>query len=332
MNGNSSALLPLWRGTVPNKTEGQNETCQPATMACNSNLATPELRLPTNSNSLHQPQLITTAHPTATMYHHPAKHWSEEMPKFSGKQNENPVTYIKKMEEYAKLFALNDTDLLRCTRMSLQSTACFWWEVEKDRITNFSGFQESFLLQFWSSKIQSNIRSQPAYGHWDPKKEKRIEEHFSDVYERTRHLAAAMGDELVDVVISQLPITHHRQFTGGVYRDLTEFIHHFISADQLERQASSTNTAPMHNARSQNTQHGERNFRVNTVHGKQADSPGTTTTEDEVLIDKGGTMADRTGIVTAVILGILKEGTAVARMVIKEEAIFTTAGKTREGT
>ncbi|KAJ8867147.1 hypothetical protein PR048_033011 [Dryococelus australis] len=177
--------------------------------------------MPANSNNVHQPPSITTAHPTATMYHHPAKHSSEGMPNFFGKQNEKLVTYIKKMEEYAKLFALNNTDFLRCMRMSLQSTAYSITE----------GQNHSFLLQFWSAKIQSNIHSRLTYEHWDPKKEKTIEERLSEVYVRTRHLTAAMNDEeFVDVVIPQLPITYERQFTGGVYRDL-------IRVDQLERQA-----------------------------------------------------------------------------------------------
>ncbi|KAJ8897013.1 hypothetical protein PR048_002359 [Dryococelus australis] len=89
--------------------------------------------------------------------------------------------------------------------------------------------EESFLLHFWSVKIQSNIHWQLAYEHWDPKKAKTIKEHFSDVYERTHHLTTAMSDEeFIDIVIFQLPIMYQCQFTGGVYRDLTEFRQHLI--------------------------------------------------------------------------------------------------------
>ncbi|KAJ8875548.1 hypothetical protein PR048_023443 [Dryococelus australis] len=105
-------------------------------------------------------------------------------------------------------------------------------------------------------------------------------------------------EEFVDVDICQLPITYQHQFTGGVYRDMTEFRHHLIRADQLEKQATSMNiarendrvrhppTQPLfsqsntcenyhNNAQRprQNTQHGERNFRVNTVQGQAGRQP-----------------------------------------------------------
>ncbi|KAJ8895503.1 hypothetical protein PR048_000836 [Dryococelus australis] len=180
----------------------------------------------------------------------------------------------------------NESELLDETLVDLVSNG-FDHEEAGDAIVH----NESFLSQCWSAKLQSNIRSQLTYEHWDPKKNNSIEEHFSDVYERWHHLTAAMSDEeFVHVVISQLPITYQRQFTGGVYRDLTEFRRYLIRADQLERQARSTNTAresdrvrqtsntrKNHHSKtqrpSQNTQHGERNFRVNTVQwqaGRQA--------------------------------------------------------------
>ncbi|KAJ8893197.1 hypothetical protein PR048_005783 [Dryococelus australis] len=165
----------------------------------------------------------SATHPTAALLHHPAKQWLERLPKFSGKHQENPVTYVTKMEG--------------CMRLSLTSTAYFWWEVAKEKISASAEFQESFVKHFWSPKIQSHVRSQLSQEHWDPRKEKSIEEHFSKVYERTHHLPSPMSDEeFIDLLISQIPVNYQRQFSGNIYRDVSEFWYHLIPADQLERQ------------------------------------------------------------------------------------------------
>ncbi|KAJ8871771.1 hypothetical protein PR048_028111 [Dryococelus australis] len=60
----------------------------------------------------------------------------------------------------------------------------------------------------------SHIRSQLSQEHWDPRKEKSIEEHFSEVYERTRHLSSPMSDEeFTDLLISQLPSKDAEQYS-----------------------------------------------------------------------------------------------------------------------
>ncbi|KAJ8889136.1 hypothetical protein PR048_008630 [Dryococelus australis] len=53
----------------------------------------------------------TVIQPTATLLHHPAKLWSEE-----------PFYHLKKLEECARLFCLNGTELLVCVGLSLKST------------------------------------------------------------------------------------------------------------------------------------------------------------------------------------------------------------------
>ncbi|KAJ8885250.1 hypothetical protein PR048_011447 [Dryococelus australis] len=54
-------------------------------------------------------------------------------------------------------------------------------------------------------------------------------------HERTRHLSSLMSDkEFTDLLISQFPVNYQKQFTGNIYRALSEFRYHLIRAYRLE--------------------------------------------------------------------------------------------------
>ncbi|KAJ8873733.1 hypothetical protein PR048_024567 [Dryococelus australis] len=146
-----------------------------------------------------------------------------------------------------------DDRIMLSSQLHERQIQCLTSSLERDSAEENTRKNETCLSTTMSHNSphqqQLMTTAHPSAAIWDPRKEKTFEEHLSDVYEHTCHLTAAMSEEeFVDVVFSQLPIMYQRQFSSGVYRDLTEFRHHLICADQLKRQARSTNTARENNS------------------------------------------------------------------------------------
>lgn len=278
----SSILSP--NGNTGEETEGTD------TLAVHTTNLVPGMPPDTNpfpgltSNTLSDKQMSSlTFNPPATILHHPAKHWSRELPIFQGKTSENPMAFIKHFDEYVALFGLTEKEALKCLNLCLKSTAYFWWEIERERINSYDEFKDSFRAQFWNAQVQGNLRARMHSERFDPKKGKGVEEHLSEVYERSRNLSPPMDDtEFVAMVIGQLPYRYQIQWAGRLPGTLAEFREQLINYDRLDKQmrASGQNQLdriPGQQPRSQqnaNCQRGEmqyeRQARVNAV---QVQSP-----------------------------------------------------------
>ncbi|KAJ8878495.1 hypothetical protein PR048_019073 [Dryococelus australis] len=92
---------------------------------------------------------------TAAVCHHPSKQWAKVVPTFSGNSIEYPVLYIKRMEEYTKLFELTDQEILFCLSLSFKTTTSFWWEIENEHTHRI--------------RVQGNLRARLHLEKYDPK-------------------------------------------------------------------------------------------------------------------------------------------------------------------
>ncbi|XP_063237932.1 cytoplasmic dynein 2 heavy chain 1 [Bacillus rossius redtenbacheri] len=203
---------------------------------------TPTMPAPTTAttpavNHSPQPRSCSPAHlDQVTLMHHPAKHWSESIPTFSGKSQENPIRFLKKFEDYARTFALTDTEKLKCLNFALKSTAFYWWELQSTQTTSFDQFKDQFKSQYWSLKVQGNLRAQLHADRFDSKRGGSLEAHIVTMYERTRYLDIVMSDEeFIATMLTQLPVAYQIQMSGHAYKDVTEFRDHVLAVDKLQR-------------------------------------------------------------------------------------------------
>ncbi|KAJ8875540.1 hypothetical protein PR048_023435 [Dryococelus australis] len=66
---------------------------------------------------------------------------------------------------------------------------------------------------------------------------KLLEQHFSEMFARTRHLIALMEDkESAEVIVSQLLTLYQERWVGRPFTNLLDFRHHNLKIDQKERQ------------------------------------------------------------------------------------------------
>ncbi|XP_063232407.1 uncharacterized protein LOC134536581, partial [Bacillus rossius redtenbacheri] len=184
----------------------------------------------------------TTLDPVAVM-HHPARQWSEAMPRFSAHEGENPMRFLRRFEEYADMFRLSDTERLKCMATALRDHAYYWWEVLQSTITSYQEFKSHFKQQFWNVKIQGTLRARLHTERYDSKKNRTLETHLSQMFERTRYLEPEMGDiEFMAMVTSQLPIKYQVHLTGRSFNNITEFREQVLAFDRLERLSRNNNS------------------------------------------------------------------------------------------
>ncbi|KAJ8871947.1 hypothetical protein PR048_028287 [Dryococelus australis] len=145
---------------------------------------------------------------TATILHHPAKQWTEGLPTFSGKKK----------------------------KTGLKSTVFYWWEVEKEKIRSFIQFKRRFLHEYWNIRIQANLRARLHLERFDPKKRKSFEQHYGEMFERTRHLDDPMCDDVfAEVIVSQLPLRYKDRWADRSSTNLNKFTLQILKIDQNER-------------------------------------------------------------------------------------------------
>ncbi|KAJ8888648.1 hypothetical protein PR048_008140 [Dryococelus australis] len=145
----------------------------------------------------------TRNHSTSVLLHHSDKQWSEEVPKFSG--NSSDILKAGRVHQivWVKLYRGFDMP---------------WIE---PKLNNFP--LEVLLEQLWIPRIRGNLRALLHTERYDPKISKLLEQLFSEVYERTRHLDVAMGDEeLAKVIIAQLLPRYQAQWPDRLFTNLTE--------------------------------------------------------------------------------------------------------------
>lgn len=194
----------------------------------------PEVNRNNGEGNVHVPTTSTAL--TGAMFHHPAKVWSEQVPKFEGKSYENPVTFLSKLEEYIALFGLTDGDTMRVLNMAFSYNAYYWWQVVRPSIQNYSDFRAKFLSHFWNSKVQGNVRAQLHAERYIPGQSKGLEFHLADTYERSRNLDPPVSDdEYMAMVVNQLPFRYQTLCTGWRSHDLVAFREDLVNIDRIER-------------------------------------------------------------------------------------------------
>lgn len=87
----------------------------------------------------------------AVQYNPPVK---IDFPNFSNDQDEDPVMFIERCEEYFAVRPLSDNEILASLTAVLKGTAKDWWLAEKGNVTSWSQFKRVFLHSFLSEDYE----------------------------------------------------------------------------------------------------------------------------------------------------------------------------------
>lgn len=87
-----------------------------------------------------------------TMQHNPPV--KLDFPSFSNSQDEDPVVFIERCEEYFAVRPLSECEIMASLTAVLKGTAKDWWLAERRNVQNWKQFKETFLLSFLSEDYE----------------------------------------------------------------------------------------------------------------------------------------------------------------------------------
>lgn len=77
-----------------------------------------------------------------------------EFPGFCDTQEEDPVNFIERCEEYFAVRPLSESEIMAALTAVLKGTAKDWWLVERQHVRSWKRFREVFLQSFLSEDYE----------------------------------------------------------------------------------------------------------------------------------------------------------------------------------
>jgi hypothetical protein len=93
-----------------------------------------------------------------------------ERPSFEGLRRQNPMKFLRAVEEYEHSFGLNSPRLLGIAVDCLKGNAKHWTGIYRDNWRTYEDFKRDFLKTYWSAQRQRDIRFQISTGRYDETK------------------------------------------------------------------------------------------------------------------------------------------------------------------
>ncbi len=77
-----------------------------------------------------------------------------DFPCFSNRQDEDPILFVERCEEYFAVRPLNDQEILASLNTVLKETAKDWWQAERRKVHSWGQFKDIFLRSFLSEDYE----------------------------------------------------------------------------------------------------------------------------------------------------------------------------------
>ncbi|KAJ2954155.1 hypothetical protein O0L34_g2382 [Tuta absoluta] len=162
-----------------------------------------------------------------------------ERPKYPGKIDMHPVTFIEDLFAYLNRISRKDQvieEIIAC----LEGEVRKWARIYKDRWITEEDFKKDFLESFWSETEQNQLRRSIVCGTWNEKREPSMMRYFISLASQAKMLARAIPeDQLVADLMNHFPIEIQyvwRQRKSGRIIQAAEFLREL---DDVGRQCKS---------------------------------------------------------------------------------------------
>jgi hypothetical protein len=128
-----------------------------------------------------------------------------ERPSFEGLRRQNPMKFLRAVEEYGHSFGLNSPRLLGVAVDCLKGNAKHWTGIYRDNWRTYEDFKRDFLKTYWSAQRQRDIRFQISTGRYDETKGTMLS-HFAYFVDMAKMLTTPLSEEvLLDELIRHFP-------------------------------------------------------------------------------------------------------------------------------
>ncbi|XP_064215678.1 retrovirus-related Pol polyprotein from transposon 297 [Tribolium castaneum] len=128
-----------------------------------------------------------------------------ERPSFEGLKRQNPVKFLRAIEEYGRSFGLDSKRLLGVAMDCLKGNAKHWTGIFQKKWRGYEDFRRDFLRTYWSAKRQRDIRFQIATGRYDETRGTMLS-HFAYYVDMANMLTTPLAEEvLLDELLRHFP-------------------------------------------------------------------------------------------------------------------------------
>ncbi|EFA13685.2 hypothetical protein TcasGA2_TC016049 [Tribolium castaneum] len=128
-----------------------------------------------------------------------------ERPSFEGLKRQNPVKFLRAIEEYGRFFGLDSQRLLGVAMDCLKGNAKHWTGIFQKKWRGYEDFRRDFLRTYWSAKRQRDIRFQIATGRYDETRGTMLS-HFAYYVDMANMLTTPLSEEvLLDELLRHFP-------------------------------------------------------------------------------------------------------------------------------
>lgn len=163
-------------------------------------------------------------------------HNSIERPKFSGKGELHPVTFVEDLENYIKRESKEGKEL-ELIQSCLMGEARDWARIYKERWIDVNSFKLDFLTTYWGENEQSELRRSIVQGVWDRKKTPSMLSHFLQLSGKARMLTYIIPEkQLIADIIRHYPKYTQQAWTIRKTETIIETAEFLRSMDLIDKQ------------------------------------------------------------------------------------------------
>ena len=123
------------------------------------------------------------------------------LPKFNNENGQNPLRFIRDLENYFEIRSVPEQLKLVIVRNCLHGNAGNWFEMLNTRETIYSEFRRKFLEHYWDRHRQEEIKLKLTSGKFKPNGHLKMADYFIQVGQQARLLDPPIApEELVNIV------------------------------------------------------------------------------------------------------------------------------------
>lgn len=192
-------------------------------------------------------------------------------PRFDDKTHDNPVVFLRKLEDYAKELNISQERLLSLALCCLHGSPKTWTSIFKEQWSTYDDFKKDFLNVYWTRDKQRNLRYKIINDKYVPRQGTSMLAHFSKYTNQASFLNPPMSeDDLLSELVRHFPHNLQSQWLGRENKTIKGFAHFLVEQESISQnkglflERSATKSIPFQSTSKPLEQQHQRTFTPHT--------------------------------------------------------------------
>ncbi len=128
------------------------------------------------------------------------------LPKFGNRQHENPLQYLKDLQNFFDLRAVPEQSKLLVVKNSLIGNCSSWFEMYIDMSMCYEEFKRAFMDQYWDIRKQNEVKNKIVNGMYNVKRDGNMCDYFLKMGQLAKFVDPPISpQELISLVANHFP-------------------------------------------------------------------------------------------------------------------------------